>query len=331
MGKQAKLKTECVVCGQVTANESFVAIDRLYGIKGEYTYARCPKCKLIFNTAHFTPEDISRFYPSNYDAHHITEETEITDSAKKESGYHHWRRFIIRWIRNHLVNRLKGIRIKRFIYKKLNSSSKVLDVGCGVGQFLYHLKSEKGAQVFGIEISENAYKIGRDIYKLDIFHGELADAPFKSKAFDLITAWWSLEHMLNPENNIKKMRDMLKDEGHLIIGVPNSKSINAFVFKDRWYHLDCPRHLHLWNISAMNELLRRCGLNIQKIIFDKTPWGFLGSLQYVFFQNNYVPKHKDKILRNRVLYLLALPWTLLVGLIKLSDIMVIYCIKEEKR
>lgn len=282
--------------------------------------------RLTFYCDPINKEDISTFYPALYGPHKSLEnEKEVANIRNENSHFFRWlnrnvKRFLIS-----LNHSLKETKIKRTIYQGLNNSSMVLDVGCGVGKFLSNLRSEKGVQVYGVEISEVAVERGKKLYGLDIIHGELVDAPFSPKSFDLITAWFSLEHMPDPEKEIAIMKKMLKDNGNIIIGLPNSKSLNAWLFKDRWYHLDCPRHLHLWNTTSLNKLLGKYGLEITSIVFDKTPWGLLGSLQYLLYQNNYLEDKRNKILRNRILYILALPLTILMGLLRLCDIMIVYC------
>lgn len=280
-------------------------------------------------TTPLTKEEILRLYPSSYSGHlpHLTGPEELQNPNRRLSIFKRLIHTIKGYIR-YLIEWLKGMKIKRSLYKKLTKSSRVLDVGCGSGEFLYNIKEDRGVQPYGVELSKPAAQRGVKLFGIDIFNGELTDAPLEPKSFDLITAWWSLEHIPDPETLIKRMKSLLKDDGNMIIGIPNSKSMNAWIFKDRWYHLDCPRHLHLWNIPAIKTLIERNGLKITDIFFDKTPWGLLGSLQYLFYQNNFSEKHKNRITRNFILYLVALPWTIFVGLLRLSDIMIVYCKKQ---
>lgn len=323
---KTQYSNKCPICGPVNAIFSFKAIDRLHGISGEYIYAKCPTCDLLFIVTPIKKEDLSTFYPASYSPHQPLEnEKELTNIHNEQPHFLRWLKQKIKWFITGLNNWLKGTKIKRAIYQHLNNSSMVLDVGCGTGKFLSKLRSEKGVQVHGAEISEAAVERGKELYGLNIIHGELVDAPFSPKSFDLITAWFSLEHMPDPEKEVAVMKKLLKDNGNIVIGLPNSKSLNAWLFKDRWYHLDCPRHLHLWNKTSVNKLLEKCGLRITSIVFDKTPWGLLGSLQYLLYQNNYLEGRRNKISKNRMLYLLTLPWTILIGLMRLSDIMTIYC------
>lgn len=75
------LDAECIVCGPVTVKKSFKAIDRLYGIQGEYTYAKCPICGILFNTTPIPIEKISELYPESYSPHLSKEDLKITGNT----------------------------------------------------------------------------------------------------------------------------------------------------------------------------------------------------------------------------------------------------------
>jgi len=45
----------------------------------------------------------------------------------------------------------------------------------------------------------------------------------------------------------------------------------------------------------MKRLLGQHGLTVTRIIYDKTPWGLRGSLQYSLFGDNTNPKHRNRI------------------------------------
>jgi len=326
---------KCVLCGEMAEEPVFQACDRLYGISGKYAYAKCPRCKLLYLMSKITREDIGKLYPSSYVPHSYHQacqsfkEPDIEQKKVKRSmSLRLIRSSLTKLIREHFINRLKGTRIKRDVYNRLNSSSRVLDVGCGSGEFLYKLKVEKGCRVFGVDMSEQAVKTANKAFGLKIDQGWLEEMSFPEASFDLITAWWFLEHVPNPKTVLNAMNKLLKEDGDLIIGIPNSNSVNTSVFRDRWYHLDCPRHFNLWTPDTFKEMLALHGLTATRIVYDKTPWGLLGSLQYVFFGNNYTSRFKNMINHNPILYLLFLPWTIIIGLLGKADIMVFYCKKN---
>jgi len=279
-------------------------------------------CGLVYMNPQVVPEDIERLYPSDYAPHSTAAKGA---AAVIRSSYNRLMKApvisqFIRWVTN--------VKITNDVYRQLDENSRILDVGCGAGAFLNRVKAEKGCKVYGVDISEAAVETAKNSFGLDIFKGTIAEAPFKDGSFDVITAWWYLEHVPDPHATAAKISSLLKNDGFCIIGVPNYESFNAKVFKDKWYHLDCPRHLCIWTPSSMKRLLEQHNLTVIKIIYDKTPWGLRGSLQYLLFDDNINPKYRNRIRQSLLLWMLLLPWTILVSLLKKSDIIVVHAKKR---
>ena len=315
-------KISCNLCGSKDSTFLFEARDRLHGIEGTFSYVRCPMCGLVYMNPQVVPEDIERLYPSDYAPHSTAAKGA---AAVIRSSYNRLMKApvisqFIRWVTN--------VKITNDVYRQLDENSRILDVGCGAGAFLNRVKAEKGCKVYGVDISEAAVETAKNSFGLDIFKGTIAEAPFKDGSFDVITAWWYLEHVPDPHATAAKISSLLKNDGFCIIGVPNYESFNAKVFKDKWYHLDCPRHLCIWTPSSMKRLLGQHGLSVTRIIYDKTPWGLRGSLQYSLFSDNINPKYRNRIRQSLLLWMLLLPWTILVSLLKKSDIIVVYAKKR---
>lgn len=190
------------------------------------------------------------------------------------------------------------------------------------------MRGMTGCSVDGVDTSKAAAKTAKENYKIDIFVGTLLECPFSDDYFDVITAWWYLEHVPNPSQVLREMSSLLKQDGYCVIGVPNIDSFNARTFKDRWYHLDCPRHLHIYSPDTIARLLDDADLEIIKIVFDKTPWGLFRSLRYYFGDDNVPLKHRKRLRGSSLLKRLLLPWTILLALLKQSDIMVVYVRKK---
>jgi len=315
-------KISCNLCGSEDSKLLFEARDRLHGIEGTFSYVRCSECGLVYMNPQVVPEETGKLYPSDY-APHSTSAKGI--AATIRSLYN---RLIKTPVIAQLVKWITNVKIINSIYSRLDQNSRVLDIGCGAGAFLSRVKTEKGCEVFGVDISEAAVKAAKDSFDLDIFKGTITEAPLKDASFDVITAWWYLEHIPDPQATAARISSLLKRDGHCIIGVPNFESFNAKIFKDKWYHLDCPRHLCIWTPSAMKRLLEQHGLTVTKIIYDKTPWGLRGSLQYALLGDNINPKHRNRIRQSLFLWMLLLPWTILVSLLKKSDIIVVYAEKN---
>ena len=315
-------KISCNLCGSKNSTFLFEARDRLHGISGKFSYVSCSEGGLVYMNPQVVPEETGKLYPSDYAPH-------STSVKGKAAGIRSLYNQLIKTpVIAQLVRLVTNVKITSDIYHRLDQKSRVLDIGCGAGAFLNHVKSEKGCEVYGVDISEAAVKAAKNSFGLNIFKGTITEAPFDDGSFDVITAWWYLEHVPDPQATTSKISSLLKRNGYCIIGVPNFESFNAKCFRDKWYHLDCPRHLCIWTPAAMKRLLEQHGLTVTKIIYDKTPWGLRGSLQYSLYDDNINPKHRNRIRQSLFLWMLLLPWTIIVSLLKKSDIIVVYAKKN---
>ncbi len=297
----------CDLCGCIENKFLFDGKDRLHGKEGTFSYVMCVQCSLVYMNPQVSANDIGKFYPDDY-APHLPKSSE-----SKRPG---------------LIVRPK---IERYhfasIWTSLNKQSRLLDVGCGNGRFLYEIQSFVGCKVYGIDISQIAVDAAKNNYGLDIFKGAITEAPFLNNYFDVITAWSYLEHVNNPSEVLREMYNMLKPEGNCVISCPNFDSFNAKIFKDKWYHLDCPRHLYIYTPKTITKLMGKNGFVVKKIIYEKSSKGFLGSLQYYFYGDNVDSKHRDKIKKSSLIKVIASPLTRLFAILKKSDTIVVHAVK----
>lgn len=316
----------CDLCQSSDAEFLFNAKDRLYGCEGIFAYVKCKNCGLVYMNPQISADETRKFYPDDYAPHRSKVrrlyERGNSQVAKLKNAP------VIRNFRNTRKQFLNNVKIVSSVRRKLNKQSKLLDVGCGSGEFLNQISSETGCQVYGVDISEAASKAAKESYAIDIFNGPITEAPFPANSFDVITAWWYLEHVPNPSRVLRKMSNLLKSDGVCIIGVPNINSFNARIFKDKWYHLDCPRHLYIYSPDTIIKLLDKTGFVVIKIFFDKTSKGFLCSLRYYFGDDNIPLKRRKRLKGYSSLKKLLLPWTILLALLRQSDIFVVYARKK---
>ena len=312
----------CPLCGSVDADVLFEAVDRLHDVQGRFRYVRCRDCGLVYMNPQVTPECLGSLYPAQYGPH--------ADKAK--SPRKKWFELRERIAKIPLVGRqlrsLMDARVVDPLLGRLDPERRLLDVGCGNGLFLDTMRRATGCHVCGIDLSPIAVERAKGLYELDIFEGSVAQAPFPDEYFDAVTAWWYLEHVPDPQEVMAHVARLLKPGGLCAIGVPNADSCWAKTFKDKWYHLDCPRHLCLWSPATIKRLLKDHGLSVRKIFYDRTPWGLLGSLQYKLYGDNRDPRTKNRIRQSVPLAVLCLPVTLVVSLLHRSDIMTVFAEKR---
>lgn len=106
---------------------------------------------------------------------------------------------------------------------------KILDIGCGVGTFVFH-SAKKGAHCFGLDYSMESLKMGRGLVASFVVTGEahfvLGEAmhlPFMNSIFDKITAIDFIEHIDMEEKDelLFEVSRALKDDGLAVIFTPN--------------------------------------------------------------------------------------------------------------
>jgi len=110
-------------------------------------------------------------------------------------------------------------------YLGAQKGRKLLDVGCGTG-FLLLAASKRGLKTYGIDISEEAIKIAKNVSQdsfVAVSRGE--DLPFRDNTFDYITCLGSLEHFLDMNKSLQEMRRVAKEDAIFCIMVPNSNFI----------------------------------------------------------------------------------------------------------
>jgi 2-polyprenyl-3-methyl-5-hydroxy-6-metoxy-1,4-benzoquinol methylase len=150
------------------------------------------------------------------------------------------------------------------ISNRLESSGKLLDVGCGTGEFLKAAKKD-GWQVFGYEPSTEA-RSKADALIAENIKPSLSIVRNTGNKFDVVTLWHVLEHVESLNDTIDELKEMLTLHGSMYIAVPNHRSWDSQHYRDHWAAYDVPRHIWHFNIQNMKQLMAKHGLTIAEII-----------------------------------------------------------------
>ncbi|GFP43539.1 hypothetical protein HKBW3C_02669 [Candidatus Hakubella thermalkaliphila] len=151
-------------------------------------------------------------------------------------------------------------------FEKKKKKGRILDVGCGDGKFLLHFK-ERGWEAFGVDVSETSYRLARQRLGRNVFNCELKDCHFPDSYFDVVTLNHVLEHMLDPNEQLREVHRILKDDGILLLSLPNINSLQFKISRERWFGLDLPRHLYHYSPQPIGNMLRKNGFNNFKIVY----------------------------------------------------------------
>lgn len=137
------------------------------------------------------------------------------------------------------------------------SPGKLLDFGCGTGDFLVEAK-RAGWTCTGFEPNENARQ--RAISKEIQLSESIETLPPAS--FDAITLWHVLEHVHDVNHHLEVFSKLLKPDGILVIAVPNFRSFDAVHYQNYWAAYDVPRHLWHFSRTAITKLAAKAGMYV---------------------------------------------------------------------
>ena len=140
----------------------------------------------------------------------------------------------------------------------------LLDIGSGTGYFA-HLMTEWGWTVRAIEKNAQARQFAQEHFGLKS-DGEEAFNTLQDKSFDCITLWHVLEHLQHLNIMGDKFYRWLKDDGALLIAVPNNASADARHYGADWAAWDVPRHLWHFNPDTIRLFAQKHGFKIVKTI-----------------------------------------------------------------
>lgn len=265
----------CKICGNKMKNRLFLIREMMLGLREEFEYIQCNDCGCLQLVE--APSDLAKYYPSDYYSftEAVNENNFIKNYLSGLRDSYSIDKSPVNVIGN-ILNRIKPASsfIRMLSELPFYKTSRILDVGSGNGGRIIPI-SLAGFNIQGIDayIKKNVIKIGRlKIFKKDLFEVE--------GKWDIIMLNHVFEHLENPLRTIEKIEELLETNGRCLIRTPIIPSFAWEKYKTNWVQLDAPRHLFIHSIDSIKILLNATGLKIEKVIYDSTPFQFLGSELY---------------------------------------------------
>jgi SAM-dependent methyltransferase len=230
--KQREL-VPCAACG--SHNFALYPVHLNPWLPQDYTYSKCDDCDFVYVNPRPLPEEVEEIYA----AHTNPFDQEEYEGLDVEGETLH-----------RLVNRLQ----------KEMPEGHLLDMGCGRGDFL-KVAQDHGYTVQGSDLS-TAPSPHEDI---PIFQGFLKDANFPTAEFDIIVTRNTLEHIFDPNEDLRELNRILKPGGLLYVKVPHVKYEEGwrcrafFGFKSLFTP---PVHLNHFSTSTLGGILARNGFEV---------------------------------------------------------------------
>ncbi len=245
MSEMTKLN-HCPLCNSEDIQQYTAARD--YMVSGlEFGIFKCKQCRVLFTSP-------------------VPHESQIGEYYKDESYISHsntGKGLIARFYK--IVRKRTMAEKYQLIRKHSNQQNGfILDVGAGTGSFVENMRRH-GWQVLGLEPDEGARNVALREFKLELRKSEeLFEIP-EGKA-DVITLWHVLEHVHNLGSYMQQFHKILKDDGLLVLAMPNNRSTDARIYGKYWAAWDVPRHIFHFNPDSVTWLAQNFGFKVSAIL-----------------------------------------------------------------
>lgn len=239
--------TKCPCCENESIKSSAKIKDFAFsGIT--FNLDKCSTCGFTFTNPRPDINEIGKYYQSeNYVPHH----------SSNPSFFHK----VYRRVRNYMYTK-KLSYINQHLQHPINDIS-LLDYGAASGDFLAYCSAQSIRQLEGVEqdsaCRQDAISLhGIALKSVDDFYA------LPSNSFHVITLWHVLEHIHNLEEVVTCFHHFLKEDGLLVISVPNNNCLDKKIYGDYWAAYDVPRHLYHFNTATISLLMQRLGFSLEQ-------------------------------------------------------------------
>jgi 2-polyprenyl-3-methyl-5-hydroxy-6-metoxy-1,4-benzoquinol methylase len=179
---------------------------------------------------------------------------------------------------------------------------RVLDAGCGDGVQLKVLSQIPTIEVWGADYNPLRAKRARQNFpNARIVCGNLLELPFARASFDIILCSQVMEHIPQDDLLLKKLADILKPKGLLILGTPNEGCLMARLRNHLLERkiLRNTDHTHFYSEPIIRRKIEAAGFVIHRVMRENwfvphqrinhylgtRDWGF----QLMAWLNNLIP------------------------------------------
>lgn len=224
---------KCYVCGERCEKEV---------VHGAYSYWKCTDCFTSQVLPQFSETQLQQYY----DAFHLDE---------MEGGLY-----------DDVEDRMRAdfpAKVDMVLAHQPLASPRLLDVGCGKG-FFVKAAADGGIRAEGIDISHSGVEYAVNTLGVKATAGplEIQNPSEWREAFDIVTMWATIEHLLDPLPVLQAIHNDLKPGGIVLCdtGLGNVFWEKLLPGHSQWY--DAPQHMFVFSEKGLVALLEKAGFRI---------------------------------------------------------------------
>ena len=207
---------------------------------GSLQLARCRVCRTEFLTSQPTGAQLSEIYGADYlEAWAVSDDPSVEEIKERTFGP---------------IIAASGA----------GAGDTLLDVGCATG-VLVGQAMRAGVRGYGIDVNEHAIKVARSGYPAGVFAvAVLADVPFPEVTFDAVTMVDVIEHIRDPEVELRQVAERLRPGGHVVVSTPRVDSVLRRLLRGSWPQYR-EEHLTYFSRQGMEAVMHRAGLTVLSV------------------------------------------------------------------
>lgn len=245
--REAAPITHCQLCGSASRERKFA--------DPPFEVMTCRDCGLVYVTPRLQGQALAEVYGASYWKSDNPKLHGYADYAREAELY-------LQTFRRRMA----------LVGRWLPPRARVLDVGCAAGYFLRVLQP-LGHDVHGVELSpaiagEAIAALGKDRIHVGTLEDAVAAMDYQPASFDLVTLWDVIEHVPEPQAVLRRIRQLLKPDGHLLLETQNVASRWARLLGRRWHHYKHHEHLYHFTPATITRLLADCDFAVERIGAD---------------------------------------------------------------
>jgi len=237
----------CKICGGKLSGFIENIFDDRHGFPGRFDIVRCDVCHFGQTVPEISEDIIGDVYTKYYPRKSIIN---IEETKRRPID-------IIPPVKRWWTG------VNNTAHYHVRSGAKVLDVGCGDCTSIREINA-MGSEGYGIEPDQNIKPVVEAL-GLKVHVGLFQEIPYPDNYFDYITMSQVFEHIHDPIKLLKSFRRILKDDGQIIIGVPNIDSRLRKKYGSRWLNWHVPYHINHFSGKSLKMLAEKSGYKMTSI------------------------------------------------------------------
>jgi 2-polyprenyl-3-methyl-5-hydroxy-6-metoxy-1,4-benzoquinol methylase len=127
---------------------------------------------------------------------------------------------------------------------------KILEIGCGE---LSHINFGNNPHIVGIDVSAKQLERNTDLDEKIVANIEEYKLP--EMEYDVIVAWWVLEHLSQPNLVLQNCQKALRENGVIILVSPDPNALKGLItkFTSQWFHEFTSRYIFGYSQAGVEE------------------------------------------------------------------------------